>query len=57
MLSNSLKQKIKMRYISFDMFGILTMGFDKPVRLIKNLDLNLDRDLNSSNLNISMIPA
>ena len=57
MLSNSLKQKIKMKYISFDMFGMLTMGFDRPVRLIKNLDLNLSRDLNASNLNISMIPA
>ena len=46
-----------MKYIGFDMFGMLTMGFDRPVRLIKDLDLNLSTDLNSSNLNISMIPA
>ena len=43
--------------MEFDMFGILTLGFAKPVRLIKNLNLNLSRDLNSSNLNLTMIPA
>ena len=39
------------------MFGMLKLGFNKPVRLIKNLNLNLSRDLNSSNLNLTMIPA
>ena len=43
--------------MEFDMFGMLTLGFAKPVRLVNNLNLNLSRDLNSSNLNLTMIPA
>ena len=39
------------------MFGMLSIEFSKPVRLIQNLNLNLSRDLNSSNLNLTMIPA
>ena len=46
-----------MRYKEIDMFGMLTILFTKPVRLIKNLNLNLSRDLNSSSLNLTMIPA
>ena len=39
------------------MFGMLSIEFSKPVRLIQNLNLNLSRDLNSSNLNLTMRPA
>ena len=56
-MSYHLKEKIKMRYKSFDMFGMLTIEFTKPIRLIENLNLNLSRDFNSSNLNLTMIPA
>ena len=57
MESHHLKEKIKIKYRGFDMFGMLSIEFSKPVRLIQNLNLNLSRDLNSSNLNLTMIPA
>ena len=46
-----------MRLKSFDMFGMLTIEFTKAVRLIENLNLTLSRYINSSNLNLTMIPA
>ena len=39
------------------MFGMLTIIFDHPVRTIKDLGLNITNDLNSSNLNLTAIPA
>ena len=39
------------------MFGMLTIIFSRPVRTIKDLGLNIFRDLNSSNLNLTAIPT
>jgi len=39
------------------MFGMLTIIFDHPVRTIKDLGINITKDLNSSNLNLMAIPA
>ena len=46
-----------MKIRDLDMFGMLTIIFSRPVRTIKDLGLNIFRDLNSSNLNLTAIPA
>ena len=46
-----------MKIRDLDMFGMLTIIFSRPVRTIEGLGLNITRDLNSSNLNLTAIPA
>ena len=46
-----------MRIKNLDIFGMLTIAFEKPVRTIENFDINLFRDLNPINLNLKIIPA
>ena len=40
-----------------DMFGIVTIELDQPVRTIENFEINIFRDMNPSNLQLKIIPA
>ena len=40
-----------------DMFGIVTIEFQKPIRTLEGFNIDIFRDINPSNLNLEIIPA
>ena len=58
LISNpELLKDIKMKITDIDMFGVCTITFDQAVRTIKDFELNIFRDFNSSNLNLEIFTA
>ena len=39
------------------MFSMVTITLDKPIKTIENANVNITRDLNSSNLNLEILIA
>ena len=48
---------MKIKSIDIDMFSMVTITLDKPIKTIENANVNITRDLNSSNLNLEILIA